>query len=186
MNKEIFLIWIKRNKQVIPLIAAGLLVCGFIFLRILPSHIRSKFLEQKRMDQEIFINNSYSAIGEMPKLQEKLKDLREQLYDYNLKIPEQADIGQFLAQIASLMDRHRLTEQMIEPQKEIRTEQFNCIAVTMKCRGKLDNIRQYFQSLQKLDRAIRIEKFKLSNDRDLTGLVTMETEAVIYYRSSRS
>jgi hypothetical protein len=37
--------------------------------------------------------------------------------------------------------------------------------------------------LQTLDRLIRIEQIKLSNDGKYKGQVSMETKAVIYYRA---
>ena len=176
-------IWVKQNKQVVILVTAALLICGFIFLRLIPLHSQGESLEKKQSEQQALIAQAYTKAMQMSNNVNQLNDLRQQLDDYDLKVPAQADLGQFLGEIASLMDEHQLTEQMIEPQQEIQTEKLNCIPVTMKCKGRLVQIRAFYQSLQKLDRTVRIEKFKLSNDRELTGMVIMETEAVIYHKA---
>ena len=66
--------------------------------------------------------------------------------------------------------------------QEVAAKNLNCIPVTMKCKGKLARIRGFYKALQGLDRLVRIENFELTNDRDFDGIVTMQTEAVIYYR----
>jgi hypothetical protein len=53
----------------------------------------------------------------------------------------------------------------------------------MHCRGKLARLFEFYKSLQSLDRLVRIEKVKLENDGELTGEVSMETRAIIFYRS---
>ncbi|MFA5553302.1 MAG: type 4a pilus biogenesis protein PilO [Phycisphaerae bacterium] len=176
--------WIKNRKQVVVLAAAVLFVCYFAFVSLLPLRGMAKELKLEQQQQQSLITEANVYAGQLGHFQDKLKFLQEQLDNYERKIPPQADIGQFLGQIASLMDAHSLTERSIEPQQEIRGQKFNCIAVTMKCRGRLEQIRQFYESVQKLDRSVRIEKFKLVNDRDLGGLLMMETEAIIYYRSS--
>ena len=81
------------------------------------------------------------------------------------------------------MNKHSLSEQMIEPNKEIEDENLNCIPVKMKCKGKLFQIYEFFRELQGLDRLVRIEQVKLSNDNDFVGQIGMEARAIIYYRT---
>jgi Tfp pilus assembly protein PilO len=45
----------------------------------------------------------------------------------------------------------------------------------------LADLFEFFKRLQALDRLIRIEQVKLTNDPDFSGQVTMETRVVIYY-----
>ena len=53
----------------------------------------------------------------------------------------------------------------------------------MQCKGELAQISEFYRRLQTLDRLVRIEKVKLSNDNSYSGQVNMETEAVVYYRA---
>jgi Tfp pilus assembly protein PilO len=81
------------------------------------------------------------------------------------------------------MNEYNLKEQSIEPGDIIEAETFNCMPVSMKCRGRLSQIFNFYEHLQGLDRLIRIEQIKLSNDAGYNGQVSMETKAVIYYKA---
>ncbi len=72
---------------------------------------------------------------------------------------------------------------MIEPLKEVKSEELNCIPVNMECKGKLAHIFEFYRRLQGLDRLVRIEQVKLTNDSDYNGQVSMEARTVIYYRA---
>jgi hypothetical protein len=53
----------------------------------------------------------------------------------------------------------------------------------MQCKGRLEQIFNFFRSLQKMDRAIRVEKVELINDQEFNGDVTMNTDASVYYEA---
>ncbi len=88
----------------------------------------------------------------------------------------------FLHRIADLMRENGLEDQFVEPGKEIKTESVNCIPVNMRCKGELSELFRFFESLQNLDRLVRIEEVRLLNDRDFAGQISMQTKAVVYYR----
>jgi Tfp pilus assembly protein PilO len=81
------------------------------------------------------------------------------------------------------MNEHDLKEQVITPGAEVEAERFRCIPVSMQCKGKLSQIFKFYHQLQALDRLVRIEQVRLSNDSGYDGQVSMETKAVIYYRA---
>jgi Tfp pilus assembly protein PilO len=81
------------------------------------------------------------------------------------------------------MNEHNLQGQMIQPGKEIKAGELNCIPVNMQCRGRLSQIFEFYRRVQGLDRLVRIEHVKLVNDGGFGGEVTMQTDAVIYYRA---
>ena len=53
----------------------------------------------------------------------------------------------------------------------------------MRCKGELAQMSEFYRQLQAQDRLVRIEKVTLSNDDNFSGQVSMETEAVVYYRA---
>jgi Tfp pilus assembly protein PilO len=183
MNLNIIPTWFCERKQTVAIVTAVVLICVFVFLWFLPLHDKAKSMKQQQSQQQSIISSANSKAMQLPSINETLNELKSKVGGYDLNVPARAQLGQFLGRVASLMDEHQLTEQMIEPQQEIQTDKLSCIPVKMKCKGRLAQIRAFYQSLQDLDRMVRIEKFKLSNDRELTGVVTMETEAVIYHRA---
>lgn len=67
------------------------------------------------------------------------------------------------------------------PEVEIKADNLSCIPINMQCKGTLIQIFQFYKRLQSIDRLVRIEQVKLVNDVGLTGQVSMETRALIFY-----
>ena len=118
----------------------------------------------------------------MPVIKEQLLKLQRTVGNYKANIPAQNDFGVFLQQIADLMSKHNLKEQVIAPRKEIVVKGLSCIPVDMQCKGTLAQVFEFQKQMQRLDRLVRIEHIKLANDSDFTGEVSLQTKVVIYYR----
>lgn len=177
------MILFRERKQITICIVTGVIVGGFVLFRYLPLRNQMKALEQTKSSQALVIAKSAVDSKQLFLLKEQLLKLQRELEDYEENIPENSDIGGFLHTIADLMNVYSLKEQIIEPQKKIKAENLNCIPVKMQCKGELVQIFEFYRELQKLDRLVRIEQVKLSNDKDFKGNVNMEARTVIYYRT---
>jgi Tfp pilus assembly protein PilO len=173
----------KERQQLTIFIITGVLVGGFVLFRYLPLHSRMRALNQIKSAQAQAIVKGDADNTRLSQLKEQFSNLQRDLENYEAQIPKSSDIGQFLHKIADLMNKHNLSEQVIEPQTEIETENLNCIPVKMQCKGKLYQMFEFFRELQDLDRLVRIEKVRLSNDNDYKGQVAMESRAIIYYKA---
>ena len=172
----------RERQQLAICVAAGVMVGGFVLLRYLPLRNRMKTLSQTQAAQKQIIAKGTADNQKLLVRKEQLLKLQQKLENYETNIPEQRDLGVFLHSIADLMNEHKLSGQMIEPRKEIKTEKLNCIPVNMKCKGKLAQIFEFYRRLQMLDRLVRIEQVELRNDSDFSGrAVSMDAKAVIYY-----
>ncbi len=123
-----------------------------------------------------------SETAQMLVTKEQLLTLKRTLGNYKANIPAKNDFGVFLQQIADLMGKHNLREQVIAPGKEISVKGLNCIPVYMQCKGTLAQVFEFQKQMQRLDRLVRIEHIKLANDSDFTGEVSLQTKVIIYYR----
>jgi Tfp pilus assembly protein PilO len=173
----------RERQQITICIVAGVVVCVFMLFWYLPLHKKMKAIKQAKAVQLLAIGKSAADSRQLPLMREQLLELQARLENYEVNIPEQNTFGGFLGRIADLMNENDLKEQEITPGEEIKADKFNCIPVTMRCKGKLVQIFQLYRQLQTLDRLVRIELVKLSNDSDFNGQVSMETKAFIYYRS---
>jgi hypothetical protein len=144
----------RERKQIAICVTAAVMIAGFVLFRYLPLQRRIKAIKGKR-----------AAVI------------------YERQVPRERALGVFLQEIAGLMNEHNLREQLVQPGKEIEAGELNCIPVDMQCKGRLEQIFEFYKSLQKLNRLARIEQVKLVNDRDFAGEVSMQTKAIIYYRS---
>ena len=173
----------RERQQLMICVITGVIVGGFVLFRYLPLRSRMKALGQTKSAQALTIAKGAADNKQLFLLKEQLSKLQHELENYEANIPANSDIGVFLHTIADLMNEHNLREQVIEPRKEIKAENINCIPVKMQCKGKLPQIFEFYRELQGLDRLVRIEQVKLSNDKDFNGQVSMEARAIIYYRT---
>ena len=170
-----------KKQQVIILIVAALMAADFVFFGFLPLRKRLMTVNQAMTNQRLIIAKAATEQRQLSDLKEQLKELESTVRNYQVKVPADRDLGSFLQQIANLMSQHNLTEQVVAPGEEIKADKLNCIPLNMQCRGKLVQIFDFYRQLQRLDRVIRIESVKLVNSDDLSGQVSMQTRAVVYY-----
>jgi Tfp pilus assembly protein PilO len=172
-----------QRQQVIICVVAGVIVCVFLLFWYLPLHNQMSIIRQTKAAQALVIAKGAADSKQLPLLKEQLLQLQAKLGNYKTNIPEQNTFGGFLGRITDLMNQNNLKEQEVKPGEEVKTDKFSCIPVSIRCKGELTQIFRLYRQLQMLDRLIRIEQVKLSNDGDYKGQVSMETKAVIYYRA---
>jgi len=156
-------------------------VAGFIFLRFLPLRSRLKSVRAQQVSQTVALTRASSVVSRIESSKRQLKQLKEKVGDFELRIPPRRELGTFIGEIANLMNRHNLREHQVEPGDEIDAEDLKCIPLAVSCRGNLKQIFEFFRSLQKIERLVRIERVELVNDRDFKGDVSMRARAIICY-----
>jgi len=170
-----------ERKQIAICAAAVALVGGFVVFRYMPLHARIKDIKEAKAVELLAVSKGLAQSKQLPVLEEQLELLAESVGDYEAKIPRDRELGAFLQTIAELMKQHNLREQVIAPGEQIPAGKLRCIPVEMRCRGTLGELYAFFKGLRGLERLIRIERLRLTNDAAFSGEVTMETRAVIYY-----
>lgn len=176
------MVWWSRQQITIFAIGAGL-VCVFVVFWYLPLRRETNAIKQAKTERAMAITKGTTNARRLPLVEEQLRTLQRQFGGCEASIPEQRSLGEFLQRIADLMKEHNLKNEVVTPGDEIEADKFNCIPVSMQCKGELAQISKFYSRLQNLNRLVRIEQVKLTNDENYSGHVTMETEAVIYYRA---
>jgi len=172
----------RERQQILICVVAAVMVAGFVLFRYLPLQKKRKALKQTKAAQVLAVAKASDEQKQLPMLKEQLLKLQKVAGNYDANIPAQRDLGAFLHKIADLMNRQKLTEQVVQPGDEMKAGEFNCIPVNIQCKGELTQIFEFYKQLQGLGRLVRIEQVKLVNEKDFSGTVTMQTNAVIYYR----
>jgi len=171
----------EKQQMLICLLAAGMI--GGFLLRYLPLRREMKLVEKAKAAQTSATARALAQNSRLSTLKEQLSKLSSSVGDYQAKLPANRDLGTFLQQVTNLMNRHNLTEQLIQPGEELKSERFSCIPVNMRGKGTLEQVFDFFGSLQALDRFVRIQHVELLNDADFGGNVTINAETVVYYQS---
>jgi len=171
-----------ERKQIAICVVAGAVVAVFVLFSYLPLRQRVKTVELTKTAQTLAISKASMERVKLSAIKEQLLKLKRTVENYKVSIPAKRDLGLFLQQIAELMSKHNLKEQVIAPGKKIVVKELSCIPVDMQCKGTLAQVFEFHKQMQRLDRLIRIEQVKLANDSDFSGEVSMQTKVVIYYR----
>jgi Tfp pilus assembly protein PilO len=174
-----------RKQQVWVFVIGGLFIADFVFYGYMPSRRRLQTLAHTRTQQEHVISTAVSHAEALPTLEEQHREAVRIVQYYQDCVPTEGNLGLFQRQIADIMTTHQLTDQVVVPGQTIEAGELNCIPVHMNCRGSLTGLFGFFKDLQNARRLVRIEKVTLKNDTGFTGVVAMQTEAVIFYRSEK-
>lgn len=169
-----------RRQQRWVYIIAALFVCDFVACGYLPSRQRLTALERVGAEQRRIIAMAAAQSAELPGLEQRLRDMKNAVEGFDLRVPADRALGTFLQQMAGIMTDCRLAEQVVLPGKEGKTNDLNCVPIHIACKGTLADLFRFFTKLQSLDRLVRIEKVAMENDTDLTGQISMQVEAVIF------
>ena len=161
-----------------------MLLVDFALFGYLPSHNRIRSLKVAKADQRAVVATATHRAAELPEAQARLEALKEQVADFEANVPPARSLGAFLHQITDIMTEQQLSDQVVAPGNEIKMNGLSCIPVRMTCKGRLKQIFEFYKQLQSLDRLVRIERVTFENDADLTGVVSMQTEAAVYYQTS--
>jgi Tfp pilus assembly protein PilO len=172
----------RERQQLTICTVAVVIIGGFVLFRYMPLKREIKAVKQNIYTQKLTIVKGAADVEKVPLIKQQLLNIQSELKDYGANIPDQRDLGVFLRRIATLMNEYQLREQVIVPREEVKGDKFSCIPLNMRCKGKLSQMFDFYKQLQGLDRLIRIERVKLRNDNNFSGEVSMETDAVIYYK----
>lgn len=171
----------REKKQISILCLAGAVALAFVLFRFLPLRQKRKALERARAAQALVIAKVAAERDQLPALRKRLQEMQAVIGDYEQRVPNKRDLGDFLQRIANLMNEQNLREQLIQPGQEIEVDGLICIPIDMRCKGALEQIFEFYKSLRTMNRLIRIEEVKLLNDKNFGGAVSMRTKGAIYY-----
>lgn len=172
----------RDRQQTVIFAITGVILAGFVLFEYLPRHESIKSVEKARAAQALNIERAQTKKSEISILQGKAEVLKTKVCNYEKQVPRDRNLGDFLQNIADLMNQQKLSGQLIEPEKEIKSGDLQCIPVNMRCSGSLTQLFEFYKMLQKMDRLIRIDQVKLLSKSTVNGEVTMQTRAIIYYQ----
>lgn len=175
-----------RRQQLWVFAVGGLFLADFVLYGYLPSRERLQSVTDAKSQQMQMIRTAESQSEVLGALRARLEEIDHRVGNTRNRIPDESALGLFLGQIAHIMTEHGLSDQDVVFGKEDASNDLVCIPVHMKCSGNLAGIFGFFTDLQKLDRLVRVERTTLANDREFSGVVVMEADAVIFYRAQKT
>ena len=172
------------DKQQLMIIALAVVVAGgFAVFRYTPI-VRQRYDVAKKMEtQNAVMEKVCTESAQIPELKQQRDQLSEKMLSFSEKVPEGRNFARLWQQIADVMNACDLRDQLIQPGQEMKSDHLCSIPLTIECKGTLAQIYRFFQSLENIDRLIRIEELKLENDAEYNEIVTLYAKANLYYQS---
>ena len=170
------------KQQVIIIVLAVVVAGGFGLLRYVPIVRQKQSIVEKMETQNAVMQRVATDTARVPELERQRDQLQGQMVSFTKKVPNGRNFAQLWKQIADLMNACQLSEQSIQPGQELKSDRLCSIPLTIECKGTLDQMYDFFQSLENIDRLIRIEELKLENDADFSAFVTLYAKANVYYQ----
>ena len=170
------------KQQLIILALSAVILGGFGFFQYVPV-IRQKHAIWEQLTRQDQLSETIclqSAVW--PELKQQEKQLQEELIPFSKKVPQGRHFAQLWQQIADVMNECKLTEQLVQPGVELKSDQLCSIPLTFECQGSLKQLFAFFQAMENMDRLIRFEEVKLENDSDFSAVVKLNAKASVYYQ----
>ncbi|MCD6175503.1 MAG: type 4a pilus biogenesis protein PilO [Planctomycetes bacterium] len=170
------------KQQLIILGLSAVILCGFGIFQYIPV-IRQKHAIRDRMAQQDQISEticSQSAL--LPELKQQEKQLQEELVPFSKKVPQGRRFATLWQQVADVMNECKLTDQLVQPGEELKSDSLCSIPLTFECQGSLKQLFAFFQAMENMDRLIRFEEVKFENDSDFNAVVKLNAKANVYYQ----
>jgi type IV pilus assembly protein PilO len=174
----------RERKQIMIFIVAAVSIASIVLFSFLPLRKEMKALKRDKMLQQSITSGASYQRQQLLQLKQRLLELQKTVENYDSRIPAQRDLGEFLQSIADLMSQQSLSHQLVEHGTEVKVGDLNCIPVSIRCKGSLKQLFEFYRQLRKIDRLVRLSQVELVNDADFRGQVSMQTKAIIYYHSS--
>jgi len=165
--------------------AAIVLIAAFSLLLYRPLHGKILQVRNAKAQQIAVEKDAFSKKQNLPIMREKLSQAKKETGEFSERIPADRQLGQLLQSIAEAMNSQHLKDQVVAPGSEVSLEKLNCIPVRMQCSGTMKQIFAFFRTLEGLERIIKIEQVQLKNNADLSGVVSMNAIASVYYQGSK-
>lgn len=171
-----------EKQQVMILVVGGFILAGFGVFRYAPILRQKQSLKAEMEKHSLAVEQVGDQGSLLPELMWKKQSMQAQQDEFRSKIPVGRGFSQLWQQIADVMNDCQLSDQLVQPGTEIKSEDLCCIPLAIECSGTFEQIYAFFRSLESMDRLISIDEVKIENDSDFMALLKLNAKANVYYQ----
>ncbi len=172
----------KIDKKQILLIFVILVMIGiFFFMQYVPTMEALQQAKNQQTQKEIQQAHAQSQLQNLPELRNQLNQLKDEVGNIDTRIPDRPQLGDFLQNVSSIMDKYSLSQQMVKPSQEQKIGDFASIPVDIQCSGNLNQIFDFFRDIEQNQRLFRLEQVRFEN-KDFSGNIRIFAKGSIFYK----
>ncbi|MHC5142357.1 MAG: type 4a pilus biogenesis protein PilO [Planctomycetota bacterium] len=174
----------KLDKQQLIIVGfSAVMLCGFGVFQYIPVIRENRALQDEMAEQDQLSQVICAQSALLPELKQQEKKLQEALIPFTRKVPQTRQFAQLWQQIADVMNACKLTDQLVQPGEELKSDRLCSIPLKLECRGSLEQLFAFFQAMEEMDRLVRFEEVQFENDSDFSAVVKLNAKANVYYQS---
>ena len=171
-----------RDTWVMLAIVVGIVTASLVLV-FLPQGRTLKELKTKMvsLDQKLTADSQEASV--VPQLLQEVQTMKGRYQDFDRRLPQRKELGQFLGEISSNLAAENLTNQLIEPGSPTRSELFHTLPIVMRFRGSYLDMARFLSRLDSMERLSRVEKLRLVRNPGEDALEA-ELQINIYFTES--
>lgn len=149
-----------------------------------PVHLQRRALRQTldKQADKLDVIKGYSE--RLPNLHRQVKMLSEQSQEFERLFPEEQGFSKLWHRIAEIMDSNHLSDQLVRPGDVTCDEDFCSIPLEIRCCGTFEDVFSFFRAMEEFERLIRMDEVQIRNDDKLSGRLTLQAKARVFYQPS--
>ena len=173
-----------RNLKYIDRICLSFVVLVTLIGACLMGHFwieKRKIVEQREQLMSKRSQELRKADGDLRLLKEARELKREEIRSINERIPQSAEIGDFLKQLDTLIKKNEIGLVSIRPTTPIKDKYFLRIPIQLLCQGSFIRIYELLRDLEDMKRVVIMEEITISRP-DITKACNLKlTAAILQY-----
>jgi Tfp pilus assembly protein PilO len=117
-------------------------------------------------------------------LEVSLRQTADELERIDRRIPENAELGEFIKQLDQAVRRRGVLLISVQPQPPIKEKLYQKIPIQLSCRGAFMNLYQLLQDLETADRLTTTQRL-IMGKADQQGYCRLDLTALIFMRGAQ-
>lgn len=171
-----------EEKPMLLMVLLIVIGTGLGIFQYYPVHVQKRALKKTLSKQTTTMDEIKSHCVQLPILHRQVLDLQVKASEYNQCFPPNQQFAQLWQQIAQIMDKNQLQDQLVRPGEVVCDDQLCAIPLDIECSGTFEQLFQFFRCMEDFERLIRMEDISIRNSTDLSGIVTLNAKARVYYQ----
>ena len=155
----------RRDSCILLTIAVGI-TAGFYFLLFAPQQRKLSGLRASLEALEDQLDRQTLNLAELPEVEAQLQRINELLADYRTRIPETAEVGNFVEEVSAIAERLGLRHRNVVPLAPERYGAVTALPIRISFEARFPALFDFLREIESLPRVARV-----------TGLVVERPQA---------
>ena len=169
------------------LVVTVVIIVGFTATVFLYQQGKLRHLRAEIVSRQELLESENQKAAVVPTLLQEIEDMRARYKEFDRQLPQQQDLGEFLALISEKVGQKGLSGQLTEPGSPVRGELFHTLPINMSFKGDYLSTGLLLKDLNDMARLTRVQRLEITRDHasdDLNGPLDIEMQINIYFTES--